>query len=472
MLLKTGIVATVGPASSDPKVLEQFIRLGVTTFRLNFSHGSFAEHKARLDAIRQASAAFPHAVAVLGDLCGPKLRIGKIEPAGQSLKAGDRVVIGADAAAGTANRFGTNYPDLAGDVSEGQRVLIDDGLLVLRVVEKKSAEVDCEVIVGGPISSGKGINLPDSKLRIAALTEKDFRCADWAIENGLDYLALSFVQHAGDIEALKAYLKKAGSPIQVVAKIEKPQAVADLEAIVDASDAIMVARGDLGVEMDLAEVPLVQKRITALCRKKGKSVIVATQVVQSMIENPSPTRAEASDIANAVMDYTDAIMLSGETAVGKYPIEAVRAIAHISRRSEQWLEEQNFPRPAIETEARLRSAAAVARAVAEMVDTIQVKLLLLWSDKGHAARLFSKARLDVPVAAFCPDPMLCRQMSLNYGILPVCLAKPKTTEAFLEAAGKMVVDAGWANRGDRVLVIPPPAIVNSQNEYCLLQKTL
>jgi pyruvate kinase len=405
-------------------------------------------------------------------LCGPKLRIGKIDPEGQALKPGDKVVICPDCPVGTANRFGTNYPGFVQDVHPGQRVMINDGAIVLTADDKTATELHCTVVVGGAILSNKGVNLPDSKLSIPAITEKDWRWVDWAIANKLDYLALSFVQEATEIHDLKEYLSARDSRIRVVAKIEKPQAVNNLEAIIEATDAALVARGDLGVEMDIADVPLVQKQITSLCRKMGKPVIVATQVMQSMIENPIPTRAEASDVANAVMDFADAIMLSGETAVGRYPLEAVRAVAHICRHIETWQDKQHPDRPLIETEPGLGELAAVARAAAQMLDHVKAKLTVVWTQDGHIARLLSKARMDVPMVAVCPDILTARQMSLHYGVVSVRRDRLSNFEEFVATASKMTIDNQWAAKGDRVLFILPQDILNVQTPLAMVLRIL
>jgi pyruvate kinase len=469
---KTGVVATVGPACSDEKLLRDMVAAGVTTFRLNFSHGTTQDHRQRLDLINRVRAGFQHEIAVMGDLCGPKLRIGSIIPESQEIKSGDEVTITSDPKTGTCTRFGTNYPAFVQDVQVGQRVLIDDGLLVLKAIAKTGDEVRCRVEVGGPVSSHKGINLPDSQLSIPAITDKDWQWAAWAVENQLDYLALSFVQSADEIHRLKEYLASKQSRIRVVAKIEKPRAVENLQSIIEAVDAVLVARGDLGVEMDIAQVPLVQKQITEMCRRLGKPVIVATQVMQSMIQNASPTRAEASDVANAVMEYTDAIMLSGETAVGKYPLRAVEAVAHICRTVEAWQDKQDLPRPMVETEAGLTEMAAMTRAVAQMLDHVQVVGVVVWTADGQSARLMSKARVDVPILAICPETLISRQISLHYGVISVCRPQPKDTHAFIETTSKMIVDNRWAASNDRVLFVLPQDILNPRTPMAIFLRHL
>lgn len=471
-LTKTGVVATVGPACSREDILLEMIHSGVRMFRLNFSHGTPEDHLQRLNVINAVRKKVSYEVSVMGDLCGPKLRIGKIDPEGQIIKPGDKVVIASDCPVGTAARFGTNYPAFVQDVFPGQRVMINDGAIVLTADSKTDTELHCTVVVGGAVLSSKGINLPDSKLGIPAITEKDWKWVNWAMANKLDYLALSFVQEAGEIQELKEHLLAEGSGIRVVAKIEKPRAIDNLEAIIDAADAALVARGDLGVEMDIADVPLVQKQITGLCRKKGKPVIVATQVLQSMIENPIPTRAEANDVANAVMDFTDAIMLSGETAVGQYPLESVKAVAHICRHIEAWQDKQSPERPLIEAEPGLGEFAAVARAAAQMLDHVEAELAVVWTQAGHSARLLSKARMDVPMIAICPDQLTARQMSLHYGVVSVCRGRPQGLEDFSETVSEMISDNQWANKGDRVLFILPQDILNARTPLAMLLRIL
>jgi pyruvate kinase len=471
-LTKTGVVATVGPACSDEKLLKEMIAAGVSTFRLNFSHGTPEEHKQRLDLINCARTAFQHEIAVMGDLCGPKLRIGTVAPEGQEIKPGDEVTITSDPQAGSCTRFGTNYPAFVQDVQVGHRVMIDDGQLVLQVISKTGSEVRCRVEIGGAVLSRKGINLPDSKLSIPAITEKDWQWAQWAIENNLDYLALSFVQTADEICRLKKFLTSKNSRIRVVVKIEKPQAVENLQSIIEASDAALVARGDLGVEMDIAQVPLVQKQITEMCRRVGKPVIVATQVMQSMIQNASPTRAEASDAANAVMEYTDAIMLSGETAVGKYPLRAVNAVAHICRTVEAWQDKQHLSRPMVETEPGLTELAATTRAIAQMLDHVQAAGVVVWTKDGQSARLLSKSRVDVPILAICPDPLISRQISLHYGVVSVCRPQPKDSNTFIEMVSKLILDNQWAKPIDRILFTLPQDILNPRTPLAIFLRHL
>jgi pyruvate kinase len=452
-MIKTKIIATLGPSSSEAGIIEALIDNGVDVFRLNFSHGTLDEHGKLLETVNIVRSGRNQMTAVLGDLCGPKIRTGRIEPEGQMLKAGDKVGITTGNQAGTAHNFGTNYEYFNQDVQIGHRIFIDDGQITLNVVSRDGEDLVCEVVDGGPLYSHKGINLPDTMIRKPSITEFDWECVNWAIERDLDFLALSFVRSADEINQLKDHIRSAGADIKVVSKVETPQALAHLESIVNASDAVLVARGDLGVEMDLAEVPLIQKQITKMCRDYGKPVIVATQMLQSMIENPTATRAEVSDVANAIMDFTDAVMLSGETAVGKYPVKAVQTMERIARVTEAYLDEQYTIHQRSMITGELALTAAIARCVAQLVEDIDVKLVAVWSQSGSSARLLSKARVDVPILALSSDEKSCRQMCLHYGVIPCCRPIPEGDERFTSLVDRLVIENKWVNAGDRIVLV-------------------
>lgn len=452
-MIKTKIVATLGPASAQREKINSLAHNGVDVFRLNFSHGTLEHHEEILQNLNEIRAEFPHPLAVMGDLCGPKIRTGPIEPEGEQLKVGDEVIIRPGTETGTGHCFGTNYEHFSRDVKVGQRIFIDDGRIILQVQREDNDRKVCSVLVGGLLYSHKGINLPDTEISVASLTERDWQCVDWAVEHQLEYLALSFIRNADEIRQLNDYLRKANSDTKVVAKIEKPQAVENLEAIVQASDAVLVARGDLGVEMDLAEVPLIQKRITHLCRRLGKPVIVATQMLQSMIDSPTPTRAEVNDVANAILDLTDAVMLSGETAVGSYPVAAVQTIRKIARVTEAYLDQSHEPRPKIDTSQELALTAAMARSVAQIVDDTDARLVVVWSQNGSAARLLSKARIDEPILAFSSDERICRQMALHYGVIPRCHSVPEDIPWFAQMVNEMILEHKWAQAGDQIVLV-------------------
>ena len=471
-MIKTKIVATVGPACDKADVIGNMIESGVSVFRLNFSHGTLDDHARFLHALNAARAGHSETVAVMGDLCGPKIRTAVIRPEGYVLNAGDEITITDETSDGTPARFGTNYPPFVADVAAGQRVFIDDGAIALRVIDKRPGEIVCRVLAGGPLYSRKGINLPDTDLSTASITDRDWECVDWAIEQKLEFLALSFVRTADEIRLLKDYIAKAGSDIKVVAKIEKPQAIDHLEAIVRASDVVLVARGDLGVEMDLAEVPLIQKRITRLCGRFGVPVIVATQMLQSMIEVPSPTRAEVSDVANAIMDFTDAVMLSGETAIGKYPIESVKAMGRIAHVTEAWLDSLDELRPKIETNDDLAAAAAMARTIAHLVDDIAPRLVATWSETGEAARLLSKARIDVPILALSSSERVCRQMCLHHGVVPRQASVCDGLEEFTALAQRLAIENRLAHRSDKIVMVAGSPIGRSETATAIMVHTV
>ena len=452
-MIKTKIIATLGPACNQQETIKSMIDNGVDIFRLNFSHGTLDGHAQSLEMLNAARSHHRHTTAVMCDLCGPKIRIGRIHPEGEMLKAGDEVSIIHSGEEGTARRFGTNYEYFSRDVDVGQRVFIDDGQIALQVVRNNDDQTVCKVLVGGALHSRKGINLPDTRVSVPSITERDWQCIDWAIRHKADFLALSFVRSADEINQLKSYLGKAGADIKVVAKIETPQALTHLESIIQASDAILVARGDLGVEMDLAEVPVIQKRITHFCRRFGKPVIVATQMLQSMIDNPTATRAEVSDVANAIMDLTDAVMLSGETSVGKYPIEAAKTIRRIALVTEAYIDNNEDERPKTVTKGELALTAAMVHSVDRIVDDISAKLVAVWSQTGSTVRLLSKERISVPILALSSDRLTCNQMSLHYGVIPRCQPIPEDIKQFTHIVEHYITSRNWARPGDKVVLV-------------------
>ena len=451
-MTKSKIVATGGPACFGREVLSSMVERGVGVFRINFSHGDFGEYARVVDdlaAVRSDSGAM---FGVMGDLCGPKIRTGKME-AGVVLADGDEVSIVSENVTGNSKRFCTNYEFFVKDVEVGQRVFVNDGLVELLAVGKTDGEIVCKVIDGGEVTSRKGVNLPDTAVGTGSITARDWECAGWAVEHGLDFLALSFVRSAADVLDLKKYLAEKKSSIKVIAKIETPQAVECLEEIVDASDAVLVARGDLGVEMALAQVPLIQKRITRMCRSKGKAVIIATQMLESMINEARPTRAEVSDAANAVMDFADCLMLSGETAVGKYPVEAVARLVEIAEVTEEYLDTIDEERVKVDACEEMVGVGVMARDVARIVDETDVRLVAVWSEDGEAGRVFSKARIDVGVLAFSSDEGVCRQMCMYYGVVP-CLGEVCVDLAeFGRMVNGYVLENGLVREGEKVVVV-------------------
>jgi pyruvate kinase len=449
---RTKIVATIGPASRDPKVLERLLEAGVNVVRLNFSHGSHEDHSAVIGSVREIAARTKRTVALLQDLSGPKIRTGKLRGGAIELRDGARVAITIDETIeGTPERISTTYDPLPRDVRRGDKILLDDGNLELRVLEAKAEEVACEVVHGGTLKSNKGMNLPGAKLSAPALTEKDQRDLAFGVQNGVDYVALSFVRQAADVEQCKALIRSHGGRTPVIAKIEKREAVDDLPQILEATDGVMVARGDLGVELSTEEVPTLQKRIIEMANGAGKVVITATQMLESMIENPRPTRAEASDVANAILDGTDAIMLSAETATGRYPVQAVETMARIAGYTE---ENYGFRAPARVTGG---SASMVARSLARVASTVaeelDCKLIVAFTESGATARLLSAFRPRVPVVGITPHAEPYRRLALWWGVVPLLSTAIPTTDEMIVRGEVLLKQEGLASPGDTVLML-------------------
>jgi len=450
---KTKIVATLGPACSTAAAILSLIEKGVDVFRINFSQGTLDQHLAYLVALNEARQQASRIVALMGDLCGPKIRTGPMAPDAQTVKSGEFVTIESEKNQGTVFHFGTNYEHFVTDVRVGHRVFIDDGKVALKVVQQDETKVVCEVILGGTLRSRKGINLPDTVISAPSITEYDWQCAQWAVEHDLDFLALSFVRSVENINTLRAFLKNADSEIRIVAKLETPQAIQHQEEIILASDATLVARGDLGVEMNLAAVPLMQKEITQFCRDQGKPVIVATHMLQSMISSPTATRAEVSDIANAIIDFTDAVLLSGETAIGLYPDRTIDMINNIAAVTEIHLDRTVNIHPQGASNKAFTQTAIMAGCAGQIVDDIDAKLVVVWSQCGGSAQFLGKTRVDVPILAMSSSLRVCRQMCLNYGVIPYFHAMPDTIEQFTQLVDQVVVDQGLAQSGDKIVLV-------------------
>ena len=453
---RTKIVATVGPASRSPEMLEQLVEAGVNVFRLNFSHGTHDEHLAVVKAVREIAARRRKPVALLQDLSGPKIRTGKVKGDVVQLVKGARIAITTDTSIeGTAELISTTYAALPQDVKAGDQVLLDDGNLELRVVAVSGGRVECEVVDGGPLKSHKGINLPGVMLSTPAITGKDKDDLAFGIGAGVDFVAMSFVRRAADVLEAKALIAELGAETPVVAKIEKPQALDDLDAILEATDGVMVARGDLGVELGTEDVPIAQKRIIAMANAAGKVVITATQMLESMIENPRPTRAEASDVANAILDGTDAVMLSGESAVGKYPVETVATMARIADFTEEHgvagiRTRATEPRRDGPGTPITRSLTRVAASVAE---ELGCKLILAFTESGLTAKLVAGHRPRVPVVAVTHDERVYRQLALWWGIIPTLAASTENTDELLAAGEESLKARGLAKPGDTILML-------------------
>ncbi|MCP5141249.1 MAG: pyruvate kinase [Gammaproteobacteria bacterium] len=421
-LRRTKIVATIGPASRAPDVIERMMLAGVNVFRLNMSHGSQAEHRAVYEVIRAAAARNRLPIGVLADLCGPKIRVGELKDGQIELRDGAEVIVTTRDVTGQDGMIPSAYRHLAEDVREGDRILLDDGLMELRVLAAEQADIRCLVVNGGLLKSGKGMNLPGVTVSAPALTNKDREDAAFALGLGVDFLALSFVRRADDVRELRALIGEHHRCASIIAKIEKPEALDEIEDIIQAADGIMVARGDLGVELEAEQVPLVQDRLVELARIHNKPCIVATQMLESMIQNPRPTRAEVSDVAHAVRSAADAIMLSGETAIGRFPLEAVRMMDRVARRSEAFMWEHgkfaNIVKGKKRGDAPLPLADSVARATARLSRDLHVRAIVVVCHSGLSVTIVSSARPAAPVIALSDSGKTCTRMTLFWGVVP------------------------------------------------------
>ena len=455
------IVCTLGPATDSAERLRQMVEAGMDVARFNLSHGSHDEHEQRYRRVRAAAALAGRNVGVLVDLQGPKIRLGKFDHGLVRLEAGDKFTITTDDVTGDATRSSTTHRGLTADVHPGDTVLIDDGRLSLEVEEVTGSNVVTRVLEGGPVSDNKGINLPGAPVSVPAMSDKDVDDLRWALHTGADMIALSFVRSADDIVEVHKIMDSEGIRLPVIAKIEKPQAVDNLEEIVEAFDGIMVARGDLGVELPLWDVPLVQKRAVMLARRRAKPVIVATQMLESMIGNPRPTRAEASDVANAILDGTDAVMLSGETSVGAYPIEAVRTMARIVETVENNAIDQI---PPLGTKPKTKGG-AITRAAADVADVLGAQFLVAFTQTGDSARRMSRLRSPIPLLAFTPLESTRNQLALSWGIEAFLVQEVSHTDAMVLQVDRMLLEMSRCRRGDLVVIVAgsPPGIPGSTN---------
>jgi len=453
---RTNIVATLGPVSSDPESIEKLIAAGVNVVRLNYSHGSHEEHRQHLLNVHAAARKLGTAVACLQDLSGPKIRTGHI--AGQDgvwLEAGARFILTTEPVEGTAARVATSYQSLPTDVKTGERILLDDGLIEIEVESVHGNDVITRVINGGRLKSNKGINLPGTLLSVSALTDKDKSDALHGIAIGVDYMALSFVRTAADVLELKHFLAANGRPdMPVIAKIEKPEALTNLESILAVADGVMVARGDLGVELPAEQVPMYQKKIIFEAYRRGLVVITATQMLESMIHNPRPTRAEASDVANAILDGSDAVMLSGETAVGKHAVETVATMARIAAHTESKHARLPWHWPAgMSLLDRHSTSRAVVKAACQAADELAARYVVTFTESGSTARLVSHFRPSCPILAFTPSAEVYRRLALPWGITPIMSIHYDSLEKMLDDGLGILRHLGIVVSGDLVVVI-------------------
>ena len=455
------IVCTMGPAVDSPEKIRELIAAGMNMARLNLSHGGHPEHQGRMDRVREAAKEAGLPIAILVDLQGPKIRLARFKAGPHDLVRGDIFTITTDEVEGTKERVGTTYKGLPGDCKPGDRILIDDGKVTVEVVEVKGNDVVTKVIEPGAVSNNKGINLPGVAVSVPALSEKDMDDLRWGLKAGADFIALSFVRSADDIVDVHRIMDEVGIRIPVIAKIEKPQAVENLQGIVNAFDGIMVARGDLGVELPIEEVPLVQKHCIELAREAAKPVIVATQMLDSMITNSRPTRAEATDCANAVLDGADALMLSGETSVGEFAIEAVQTMARIISHTEQG--GMDMIRPMKSTPKT--KGGAITKAATEVGAIVGAKYLVTFTQSGDSARRTARLRSPIPILAFTPEVGTYNRMALDWGVEPELTPMVKHTDEMVMQADTLLLKSKRCSEGELVVIVAgsPPGIPGSTN---------
>ncbi|MGI6185073.1 MAG: pyruvate kinase [Brevibacillus sp.] len=451
MLRKAKIVCTIGPASESVETLKKLIHAGMNVARLNFSHGSHEEHAARIANIRQAARETGKQVAILLDTKGPEIRTGTLAVDAVELQEGQTIVLTTEDVPGTAERISITYADLPRDVKKGDTILIDDGLIGLTVEAVEGHEIICRIKNGGTLKSKKGVNVPGVKINLPGITEKDAQDIEFGIRQGVDFIAASFVRKAADILEIREILERHGVHIDIIAKIENEEGVDNVDEILAVSDGLMVARGDLGVEIPAEEVPLVQKKLIKKCNELGKPVITATQMLDSMQRNPRPTRAEASDVANAIFDGTDAIMLSGETAAGKYPVESVETMNRIALRAEQELNYREILyNQAVQKQVTITDA--ISQAVANAALDLDAAAIITATESGHTARMVSKYRPKAPIVAVTPHAEVVRRLALVNGVYPVLGPMANTTDEMLELSVQQSLEAGYVRHGDLVVI--------------------
>jgi pyruvate kinase len=463
------IVATLGPASNTEPVFRNLVRAGVDVVRLNFSHGTHEEKTALIQMIRKVSREEHKPLCILGDLQGPKIRTSKLvnhQPV--LLKAGQRLTITPRETPGTASLVGTTFKTLAENVEQGSRILLSDGLIELRVHEVLGDDVVCEIINGGMLGENKGINLPGIPVRVPSLTEKDAEDLEFALKAGVDAIAVSFVRTAEDVRLVRNRVSAYGSETWIIAKLEKPQAIEHLDSILEAADGIMVARGDLGVEVPPEKVPAIQKHIIQRAAEYSKPVITATQMLESMIENPRPTRAEVSDVANAVYDGTDGVMLSGEVAMGKYPVEAVAMMARIVSETERNIKQDGQEHP-FQRVSRLSIAETICEATAHAADDLDLRGIALFTESGSTARQLSKYHPSAPIFALSPVEITINRLNLLWGTTPIRCPKVNSTEALVDIAENLLEQRGYVRPREVIAIVAGTRTKSGSTNFLRLQ---
>lgn len=450
---RTKIVCTLGPSSNTEEKIDLLVRNGMDVARINFSHGTHEDHSKVIGILRKVADRYNLSLPILADLQGPKIRVGKMKGGSQIINAGDYVTLTSEDIEGTSEEIPIDYEGLAKDATEGNKILMDDGLLELKIVKKNADSVTAQVVVGGELKSRKGVNLPDVKISMPSLTEKDIKDLELAVKEDVDYVAMSFVRSANDIQEVISRVRAAGSQAGIIAKIEKPEAVKVIEEIIEEANGIMVARGDLGIEIASERVPMVQKNIIDRCRKAGKPVITATQMLDSMINNPRATRAESSDVANAVLDGTDAVMLSGETAAGEYPVEAIRAMDKICRSVEQnaagIYNSLGYRKPEWKEKQVIES---LAYSCVMLGENVEAKAISTITHSGSTARRIAKFRPRVPIVAFTESDKVRRQLGLVWGVRPVKIGEIFDTDKSVKLMEEYLKKHGMVDKDDRVII--------------------
>jgi pyruvate kinase len=451
MIKKTKIVATIGPATSSEEMLMKLLKAGLNIVRLNFSHGDFAEHQEKVDNFRKAMIATGMPGAIMQDLSGPKIRLGEFSTERVQLKAGDSIIITTEKIIGNEKKVSINYPLFAREVKKGDQIMVDDGKKKFEVVSIKGEEVTCKIIVGGDTKGRRGVNLPDSNISVSSLTLKDKKDIEFGFKNKVDFFAFSFVRTPADVIELREILDKKKSKAKIIAKIETPQAVKNIDAILELCDGLMVARGDLAIEVPAEKVPMIQKMLIKKCNDTGKIVITATQMLESMIKSPVPTRAEVSDIANAILDGTDAVMLSEETTLGLYPVEAVKVMARVA-----YDIEHNFPEREISNQAKKGQRSVTDSITSSVVKTahdIGAKLIIALTKTGFTARMISRHKPTSPIIAVTSDIVTFNQMNASFGCLPLLVEEYNNIPSAFKSVRDFCLKNKIVNKGDRVVIV-------------------